>query len=134
MSLSPIRYQSAEEDSGRWNDFSFRDGDVVISTRSKSGTTWMQMICALLIFQNAELPEPLADLSPWLDWLIAPRDEVVAHLERQTHRRFIKTHTPLDGIPLDPRQPISSSPVTHSMRQSRSITRPRISTARSTGR
>jgi aryl sulfotransferase len=60
------------------------------------------MICALLIFQTPELPAPLAQLSPWLDWLIIPRDEVFARLEAQTHRRFIKTHTPLDGVPLSP--------------------------------
>ena len=98
----PVRYLSADEDSARWTGFDFRPGDIVISTRSKSGTTWMQMICALLIFQTADLPAPLADLSPWLDWLIAPRDQVFARLEAQTHRRFIKTHTPLDGIPLSP--------------------------------
>jgi sulfotransferase family protein len=28
---------------------------------------------------------------------------VFAQLAAQEHRRFIKTHTPLDGIPLDPR-------------------------------
>jgi hypothetical protein len=61
------------------------------------------MICALLIFQTTDLPAPLATLSPWLDWLIVPRDEVVGALEAQRHRRFIKTHTPLDGIPIDPR-------------------------------
>jgi hypothetical protein len=32
-----------------------------------------------------------------------PRDEVHARLAAQPHRRFIKTHTPLDGIPIDPR-------------------------------
>ena len=26
-----------------------------------------------------------------------------ARLDAQTHRRFVKTHTPLDGIPIDPR-------------------------------
>jgi aryl sulfotransferase len=99
----PVRYQSSDEDSGRWADFPFRPGDIVISTRSKTGTTWVQMICALLIFQTPELPAPLGELSPWLDQLIAPREEVVAKLEAQQHRRFIKTHTPLDGVPLDPR-------------------------------
>ena len=99
----PVRYTSADEDSARWEGFSFRPGDIVISTRSKSGTTWMQMICALLIFQTPELPAPLGKLSPWLDWLITPREQVLARLEAQAHRRFIKTHTPLDGIPLDPR-------------------------------
>ena len=98
-----MRYRSDDEDSGRWSGFPFRAGDIVISTRSKSGTTWMQMICALLIFQSTELPAPLPVLSPWLDWLIVPRDEVFGRLEAQEHRRFIKTHTPLDGVPLDPR-------------------------------
>jgi hypothetical protein len=100
--VSPARYRSADEDSARWRGFPFRRGDIVISTRSKSGTTWMQMICALLIFQTGELPEPLGQLSPWLDWLGIPRHELFARLSAQTHRRFIKTHTPLDGIPLDP--------------------------------
>ncbi len=99
----PYRYQSPEEDSGRWLGFPFRDGDIVISTRSKTGTTWVQAICALLIFRTPEFPAPIARLSPWLDHLVAPRDEVYARLAAQQHRRFIKTHTPLDGIPLDPR-------------------------------
>jgi aryl sulfotransferase len=98
-----MRYQSSDEDSVRWEGFPFRPGDIVISTRSKSGTTWMQMICALLIFQTPDLPAPLATLSPWVDWLIVPRDEVIARLQAQHHRRFVKTHTPLDGIPIDPR-------------------------------
>jgi hypothetical protein len=99
----PTRYRSLDDDSGRWDGFPFRDGDIVISTRSRSGTTWTQMICALLIFQTPRLPAPLGRLSPWLDHLTMPRDEVFALLEAQRHRRFIKTHTPLDGIPLDPR-------------------------------
>src|SRR5690242_20554451 len=99
---TPVRYRSPDEDSGRWLDFPFRPGDIVISTRSKSGTTWMQMICALLIFQTDDLPAPLAELSPWLDWLTSPQEQVYAHLAAQTHRRFIKTHTPLDGIPVRP--------------------------------
>jgi hypothetical protein len=98
----PYRYRSADEDSGRWQDFPFRSDDIVVSTRSKSGTTWMQMICALLVFQSPDLPAPLSTLSPWLDWLVAPRDEVVAALEAQDHRRFIKTHSPLDGVPIRP--------------------------------
>lgn len=103
VTVEPIRYRSSAEDSGRWVGFPFRDGDIVISTRSKHGTTWVQMLCALLVFRTADLPAPLSELSPWLDWLGAPRDEVVARLERQQHRRFIKTHTPLDGLPFDPR-------------------------------
>ena len=60
------------------------------------------MICALLVFGSAELPAPLGELSPWLDWLVTPQDELFARLAAQEHRRIIKTHTPLDGIVLSP--------------------------------
>jgi aryl sulfotransferase len=86
----------------RWADFPFRPGDIVICTTPKSGTTWMQMICALLIFQSPELPAPLPEMSPWLDYGFA-RDETFAELAAQEHRRFIKTHVPLNDIPADPR-------------------------------
>jgi hypothetical protein len=60
------------------------------------------MICALLVLQEPELPRPLHLLSPWIDKVTRARKEVFADLHAQTHRRFIKTHTPLDGIPNDP--------------------------------
>ena len=103
VTKQPVRYLSADEDSARWLDFEFRNEDIVISTRSKSGTTWVQMICALLIFDTPELPRPLAELSPWLDWLVLSKTDLFEGLEAQTHRRFIKTHTPLDGLPNDHR-------------------------------
>ncbi len=102
MPSTPIIYPSSDSDNARWLGFEHRPGDIVISTRSKSGTTWMQMICALLVFQTPDLPAPLWQLSPWLDWLITPLPDVEAHLAAQTHRRFIKTHTPLNGLPLHP--------------------------------
>lgn len=96
------RYRAFVHDSIRWEGFAFREDDIVISTAPKSGTTWMQMMCALLILRTPELPAPLAVLSPWLDMQTRPLDEVVHDLEQQQHRRFIKTHTPLDGLPFDP--------------------------------
>jgi aryl sulfotransferase len=72
----------------------------VISTPSKSGTTWTQMLCALLIFDGPEFPAPLEEVSPWLDNCTRPLAAVTAAYAAQTHRRFIKTHTPLDGLPL----------------------------------
>jgi len=97
------RYASYLSDSARWDDFEFRDDDVLICTPAKCGTTWMQMICALLIFQSKALPGRLDDLSPWLDSKSESLGRVVAALEAQEHRRFIKTHTPLDGLPFDER-------------------------------
>src|SRR5262249_448633 len=94
------RYRWLVDDSARWEGFEFRSGDIVISTPKKCGTTWTQMLCALLIFDGSAFPEPLEQLSPWLDMCNRPIDEVRAALARQTHRRFIKTHTPLDGLAL----------------------------------
>ena len=102
MTAAERRYVSPDEDSARWAAFPFRDGDIVISTRSKHGTTWMQMICALLVFRTPDLPEPLGEMSPWLDRLTVPQTQLFAMLAAQEHRRFIKTHTPLDGIPIEP--------------------------------
>jgi hypothetical protein len=95
------RYTGLVFDSARWQGFETRPGDIFVCTPPKSGTTWMQMVVALLVFQEPELPERLAKVSPWLDMVTRPRTEVFADLAEQTHRRFIKTHTPLDGIPED---------------------------------
>lgn len=97
-----IHYRNFLSDSARWNGFRFRPGDIVISTPPKAGTTWTQRICSLLIFQTPELPAPLGRVSPWLDMQTRSIDSVLADVERQEHRRFVKSHTPLDGLPFDP--------------------------------
>jgi len=93
------RYETTMWDSGRWSGFTPRDGDIVVCTSYKAGTTWTQMLCAVLIHQTPTLPAPLAQLSRWLDMRLMPVDDVLAGFEAQGHRRVIKTHTPLDGIP-----------------------------------
>lgn len=93
--------QYRSEHAERWFGFDHRDDDIVVSTRSKCGTTWMQMICLTLI-HGTPLPAPLSLLSPWIDWDVEPAPVVYERLAVQPHRRVIKTHTPLDGIPLDP--------------------------------
>ncbi len=98
----PEIYQSFIMDSSRWENFKSRDGDIFICSPPKCGTTWTQMICALLIFQKIKFERPLSEYTPWLDMMIAPINEVLARLDAQTHRRFIKTHTPFDGLPYFP--------------------------------
>lgn len=89
-------------DSTRWNAFEFRDGDIVIGTWSKAGTTWVQQIVGQLIFEGTE-GIPVADLAPWIDMRILPLDKVIAQLEVQTHRRFLKTHLPADALIFSPK-------------------------------
>lgn len=100
---SLVRYRNVVFDSGRWADFEFRDDDIVLSTPPKCGTTLTQMICALLILQDPARITSIDEFSPWLDMQTRPRDEVFARLAAQEHRRVIKTHTPLDGLPWDDR-------------------------------
>ena len=96
-------YKNSLMDSGRWKFFKHRDSDIIISTPSKAGTTWIQRICSLLIFQSSvELDRPIAQISPWLDQLISPIEEIIDLYESQTHRRFIKSHTPLTALPYFP--------------------------------
>lgn len=92
-------YRNHYTNNARWEYLEPRNDDIIICTASKSGTTWMQAICAHLIFQSSDLPAPVGILSPWLDLIEHPIDDVIADLDAQTHRRFIKTHTPLDGLP-----------------------------------
>jgi aryl sulfotransferase len=84
-------------DSTIWNDLDFRDDDVVISTYAKSGTTWTQQIVAQLLFG----PDPdleVAEMSPWLDLRVPEKEIKLPMVEAQTHRRFLKTHLPMDAL------------------------------------
>lgn len=92
-------YRNTFMDSSRWDRYEPRDGDIIICTAYKAGTTWTQMLCALLIFQTPRFPRPLAEISPWFDMRPYALDEMLARYAAQSHRRFIKTHTPLDGLP-----------------------------------
>jgi len=89
-------------DSTIWNDFRFRDDDIVIATYGKSGTTWLQQIVAQLLFSGADGLE-VAQMSPWLDLRVPPREMKLAAAEAQTHRRFLKTHLPVDALVFSPR-------------------------------
>jgi aryl sulfotransferase len=84
-------------DSTIWNDLVFRDDDIVISTYAKSGTTWVQQIVAQLIFGGREDLE-VSEMSPWLDLRVPPKDVKLPAVEAQRHRRFLKTHLPVDAL------------------------------------
>jgi aryl sulfotransferase len=97
-------YQSHILDSTRWQQYQPRADDIIICTPPKSGTTWMQEIVRQLVFcdvQNAPERDAhgLWQVSPWLEQRLAPLDGVIRQLEAQQHRRFIKAHLPLDGLP-----------------------------------
>ena len=91
-------YRNHHIDSTRWDTFIPRADDIVIATSYKAGTTWTQAIVANILFPEQSFPTPVWQMSPWLDFRPPPVEEVLATLEAQTHRRFIKTHLPLDAL------------------------------------
>ena len=92
-------YQGLITDTSRWKDFQSREDDIFICTPPKCGTTWTQAICAMLIFGRADHGKKPNEISPWIDAQFEPLEVYLQKVEAQTHRRFIKTHSPFDGIP-----------------------------------
>ena len=89
-------------DTNRWDLVPPRTGDIVVAVADKMGTTWSQMLCALLV-HGPDLPQPLAELSPWLDggaW--NNNEDAVEVFNAQTFRRVIKTHTPFHNLKYRP--------------------------------
>lgn len=101
--LAPARrtYRGAITDPDRWTTWRPREGDILVCTPPKCGTTWTQTILAMLVHGGPDLPEKLPILSPWVDAdLGIPASDVAAELAKQNGRRVVKTHTPADGFPV----------------------------------
>jgi aryl sulfotransferase len=92
--------QNAICDSTRWNWFTYREGDIVVATYAKTGTTWTQQIVGQLILNGDD--SALFEASPWIDFRAVPLELVLGTVEAQTHRRFVKTHLPLDALVFSP--------------------------------
>ena len=90
-------YRNHHLDSTRWDRFVPRDDDIVITTAYKAGTTWMQRIVAAMVFGPG--PVELRNVSPWIDARFqGPIEPVLAEIESQRHRRFMKSHLAADGL------------------------------------
>ena len=89
-------------DSTIWNDLKFRDDDIVIATYAKSGTSWTQQMVAQMMF-NGDPELAVAEMSPWLDLRVPPKQVKLPEIEAQTHRRILKTHLPVDALVFSPK-------------------------------
>ena len=94
--------QNHHFDSTIWNDFEFRDDDIVVATYAKSGTTWTQQIVSQLIF-GGSAKVSVAEMSPWLDLRVPAKETKLKAVAAQTHRRVLKTHLPVDALVFSPR-------------------------------
>lgn len=103
--ITPVKTRELHNhhfDSTIWNALNFRDDDIIISTYAKSGTTWMQQIIAQMLFGGDPSLE-VAEMSPWLDLRVPPKEVKLPLVEAQTHRRFLKTHLPVDALVFSPK-------------------------------
>ena len=96
----PAEFSNFLMDSTRWNDFEFRGDDIVISTFSKTGTTLTQQIVSQLVLDADPMVYGQAE-SPWPDFRLTP--DAVERARAQTHRRFMKTHLPLNALVFSPK-------------------------------
>ena len=93
-------YRTWLMDSRRWDAYQPRKNDIVVATYPKSGTTWVQRIVSLLVTQSLD-PIQLDRVYPWWERRTgASIEEIARDFENQSHRRSIKTHLPLDGLPV----------------------------------
>ena len=93
-------YRSWTADSRQWDAYEPRENDIFITSAPKCGTTWMQQIVSSLVFQDAA-KRALSTVSPWVDARHhGYTADIHQRLKAQTHRRFPKTHLPIDGLPL----------------------------------
>jgi aryl sulfotransferase len=100
--MKPRDLHNHHVDSTIWNEFRFRLDDLIIATYAKSGTTWMpQIIAQMLVGPDPALE--VAEMSPWLDLRVPPKAVKLPVVAAQTHRRFLKTHLPVDALVFSPR-------------------------------
>lgn len=100
-SLPKVRYtyQNHTLDSTRWQHFEPRQGDIIVATSYKSGTTWMLEIVHRLMHLETT-PPPNQEY--WLDARWGSLNQVMSELAAKAGPRLLKSHLPLDGLPYFP--------------------------------
>ncbi|KAG0603184.1 hypothetical protein M758_10G072700 [Ceratodon purpureus] len=94
-----------------WDEVSpyIREGDIVVNTFPKSGTTWMLQLILQMINNGEETlfapDNTLRHATSWIEnMLIAPTDTVAKFkLTPPHHRRLIKSHLQLDALLFSPK-------------------------------
>jgi aryl sulfotransferase len=94
-------YQNHHLDSTRWDLYTPRPDDIIITTAYKSGTTWTQEIFYQLIYGDLETKPSPDTIYVWPDayFMGIDRDVLKGWLDGFETQRVIKSHLPLDGLP-----------------------------------
>lgn len=93
-------YRTWVVDSRHWDAYTPCQGDIIIATAPKCGTTWTQQIVGSLVRQDP-MPKSITGTSPWINARFQGTQESKWEiLAAQTHRHVLKSHLPVDGLPL----------------------------------
>ncbi len=94
-------YQNHHLDSTRWSIYEPRDGDIIVVTSYKSGTTWMQQILTRLLNISSTDSIDLRDVSPWVEARFrgVSKETLRNVVAEMPGRRLLKSHLPLHGLP-----------------------------------
>lgn len=100
-------YVNPHLDSTRWRIYEPRPDDIIVTTSYKCGTTFTQQILYNMLVRNTFEDEHFPDIdsaSPWIDARFHHEslESVGERIEKMEHRRFLKSHLPLDGLPYFP--------------------------------
>ncbi|MEP5759643.1 MAG: sulfotransferase domain-containing protein [Litoreibacter sp.] len=93
-------YKGALTRPALWDAWHPNEGDIILCTPAKCGTTWTQTIITMLLYGTTDLPDRVSALSPWLDSALKDAKHITRSVGSPTGRRLIKTHTPADGFPI----------------------------------
>ena len=95
-------------DSTIWNDFASAtttSSSRPTPSRARPGCSRSSRSCCSTGIPDLEV----AEMSPWLDLRVPPKEVKLPVVEAQTHRRFLKTHLPVDALRLLARRPSTST-------------------------
>ena len=96
MPVKTREMHSHHFDSTIWNDFEFRDDDIIVSTYAKAGTTWMQQIISQL---KADMPGEIRRIADSLDIEIREEswEKILLHCSFDYMKNNATRSTPLAG-------------------------------------
>lgn len=94
-------YRNHHLDSTRWGIYTPRDGDIIVTTSYKSGTTWMEQILGNLLLDDPKSEYALHGTAPWIEARFTgiPKENLHQSVAGMPGRRLLKSHLPLDGLP-----------------------------------
>jgi hypothetical protein len=80
-------------------EFVVMDGDIIVTTYPRSGTTWTEQMVHLLVNNGEQGEQRITDAVPWLETLPQRPGGMIKFLETLPQRRLFTSHLPFPLMP-----------------------------------